>query len=170
MGKMITVIVCAMILILFGVCAVLAAQTEDYETQKAIEAVIQANEGSLFVRMSRVDRGRIARAIVKYSASFALNPWLVLGVIRAESAGRMDAENGSCIGLMQINAPIWGGNAFGDLREADGNIHAGCYILRHYLNKYDGDTDLALLKYSGYSRRQGRAYLAKAKIFAEVLK
>lgn len=168
--KVFTIFVCAFILLLFGVFAALANDADLHDTQKAIEAVIQANEGSLFVRMSRVDRGRIARAIVKYSASFALNPWLVLGVIRAESAGRMDAENGSCVGLMQINAPIWGGNAFGDLHEADGNIHAGCYILRHYLNKYDGDTDLALLKYSGYSRRQGRAYLAKAKIFAEVVK
>lgn len=166
--KVFIVFVFAFILLLFGALAALAMQADAHEMQKAIESVIQANEGVLFVRMSRVDRGRIARAIVRYARKFALNPWLVLGVIRAESAGRITAENGSCVGLMQINAPIWGGHAFGDLYDADGNIAAGCHILRHYLNKYDGNTDKALLAYSGYSRKRGKAYLAKAKIFAEV--
>lgn len=168
--KVFTIFVCAFILLLFGVFAALAADADLHETQKAIEAVMQANEGSLFVRMTHVDRGKIARAIVKWASKFAINPWLVLGVIRAESAGRVDAENGACVGLMQINAPIWGGSAFGDLYDADSNIHAGCSILRHYLNKYNGDVDRTLLAYSGYSRKRGRAYLAKAKIFAEVAK
>lgn len=165
---MFTIFVCAFILLLFGVFAALAADADLHETQKAIEAVMQANEGSLFVRMTHVDRGKIARAIVKWASKFAINPWLVLGVIRAESAGRINAENGSCIGLMQINEPVWSAEEFGDLREPDGNIKAGCCILRHYLNKYSGDVDRALLAYSGYSRKRGKMYLQKAKLFAEV--
>lgn len=170
MGKVVTVFVCAMILIMFGCAVVMAAQSSAHDLQKQIEAVMQANEGGMFVKMSRVDRGRIARAIVRHSGRFALDPWLILGVIRAESAGKSDAQNGACIGLMQINEPIWGGDDIGDLRDIDSNVYAGSYILRYYLNQYNGNIDKALLRYSGYSRKRGREYLRKAKAFMECVK
>lgn len=166
MKKMILIVLCALILLMFGALALFAAQNDELETQKAIESVVKANEGIMFARMTHVERGRIARAVVKYAGKFALDPWLVLGVIRAESAGRPNAQNGSCVGLMQVSVPLWGAEEFGDIYDIEGNVHAGCYILRYYLNKYN-DIDRALLKYSGFSRKRGRAYLKKAKAFAE---
>lgn len=163
--KVFTVIICALILILFGVCAASLAEQSAHDTQKAIEGIMKAQEGVMFVRMSRTQRGRIARAVVKYAAEFALNPYLVLGVIQTESAGRVDAVRGQCWGLMQVNKCLWFAEISHELSETDAQIRAGCAVLKRYIGKHGGDVDNALRSYGGYGPGRGERYLRSAKAY-----
>ena len=70
---------------------------------------------------------------------YGLKPEVVFGVITVESNFHADADNGLCIGLMQINRcnQEWLRNAIGvtDLFDPEQNIEAGCFILKHHLDQ-----------------------------------
>lgn len=171
MRKMITAILIALYLIMF--CSLIAAgctTTEGEDNRRIIEGLLKAHEGIYFAPLTRVERGCISRAVVDTAAEMRLNPFLVLGVIRAESSARANAQNGDCCGLMQVSYGVWGpvlereGIIKGqdDLFDIRYGIRAGCYVLRKYLDKHNGDTERALLSYSGYTRNKGRRYIKKA--------
>ncbi len=90
---------------------------------------------------------------VHYEASRAdLPPELVLAVIEVESNfDRYAISVAGAIGLMQI-MPFWLdeiGRPNDNLLHIDTNLRYGCTILRHYLDKENGDLRRALGRYNG---------------------
>lgn len=101
-----------------------------------------------------------------------LDPALVLGVIEVESGFRKFViSSAGARGYMQV-MPFWsrllvGGDGT-ELFHLQANLRYGCVILRHYLDREQGDVVLALGRYNG-SRGQmayPRAVLAAQKQWA----
>jgi soluble lytic murein transglycosylase-like protein len=81
-----------------------------------------------------------------------LDPRLVLAVVMVESSGNPAAVNGRCVGLMQVNVPVWQRVLSLDqkrMTEPLYNLRAGCRILRHYLDIEQDDVRRALRRYHG---------------------
>ncbi len=90
---------------------------------------------------------------VHYEAQRAeLEPELVLAVIEVESNfDRYAVSVAGALGLMQV-MPFWLdeiGRPGDNLLHVDTNLRYGCTILRHYLNKENGDLRRALGRYNG---------------------
>lgn len=91
---------------------------------------------------------------IRYEAQRAgLDPQLVFALIEVESNFRSDAiSSAGARGLMQV-MPFWTDLlSNGDARqlfEPRVNIRYGCLILRHYLDKENGNLDRALARYNG---------------------
>ncbi len=81
-----------------------------------------------------------------------LRPELVLAVIEVESGfDRFAISNAGARGLMQI-MPFWLeelNQPQANLFRISINLRFGCTILRHYLDKEDGDLRYALARYNG---------------------
>lgn len=82
-----------------------------------------------------------------------LDASLVLGLIQVESAFRKHAISSvGARGYMQI-MPFWvrliGDGDVGKLFHMQTNLRFGCVILRHYLDRENGDLFLALGRYNG---------------------
>jgi len=86
------------------------------------------------------------------SIEHSLDPRLVAAVMMAESSGNPAAVNGRCVGLMQVNVPVWRMALKLDpsrMMDPRYNLRAGCRILRHYLGIEQGDVRRALRRYHG---------------------
>ena len=82
-----------------------------------------------------------------------LEPSLVLGLIEVESAFRKFAISSvGARGYMQV-MPFWarviGDGDDGKLFHMQTNLRFGCVILRHYLDRENGDLFMALGRYNG---------------------
>ncbi|WP_086226418.1 transglycosylase SLT domain-containing protein [Campylobacter devanensis] len=102
----------------------------------------------------------IAKAIYTYQASKAYNidSKLLTTLINSESSYRANSKHSLnyVSGLAGINSRYWN-IPNKSIKE---QIFAGAYVLRHYLNRYKGDTLKALTAYKGISnlgRRQAKA-------------
>lgn len=113
----------------------------------------------------------IAQAILKASHRFEVDPFLILGVIYAESNAKPFAVNGNCVGLMQVNPKYWEGQ----LKDA-GIIHdqndyfrygpatlAGTYVLDLCLKRANNNIKKALTYYTGSVPKT--LYMKKATLF-----
>lgn len=104
------------------------------------------------------------------SEEYELDPYLVLGVIHAESSARFWVNNKGALGLMQIKKSVWYEELKasgmiadeGDLYRIPTAIKCGCWILHRYLVEAGYDIDVALKLYSGGA---GERYMKKAKSF-----
>jgi soluble lytic murein transglycosylase-like protein len=92
--------------------------------------------------------------MVRYEAQRAgLDPHLVLGLIQVESGFRRHAiSSAGARGYMQV-MPFWT-EVIGDsnpsrLFDARTNLRYGCVILRHYIDRENGDLFRALGRYNG---------------------
>ena len=89
------------------------------------------------------------------SLEHGLDPRLVAAVMMVESSGNPAATNGRCVGLMQVNVPVWQRVLSLDearMTEPLYNLRAGCRILRHYLTIERDDVRRALRRYHGGKR------------------
>lgn len=96
---------------------------------------------------------------IHYEATRAdLRPELVLAVIEVESRfNKFAISHAGALGLMQV-MPFWLkeiGRPNDNLFDMQTNLRMGCTILRHYLDKEQGDLTHALARYNGslYSHR-----------------
>lgn len=98
-----------------------------------------------------------AYAVLEASDRYGLPEAVLAGLVYTESRADSRARNGNCLGLTQVNWPVWAkeleekhpeiyGKA--DLFEPRKSILAGAWILRHYLDRH-GDLRKALKAYSG---------------------
>ncbi|PTL56219.1 lytic transglycosylase domain-containing protein [Paraconexibacter algicola] len=96
--------------------------------------------------------------IRQQAADKGLDPALIAAVIFAESHFRDQTSSAGAKGLMQLTpatahyiADKSGGVTFetGDLSTPQVNISYGSYYLRYLLDKYEGNTTLALAAYNG---------------------
>ena len=90
---------------------------------------------------------------VRYAAlREGLRPRIVLAVIEVESSFDPYAVSPKgALGLMQV-MPFWKkrlGKPTANLFQVRTNLRIGCHILRHYLNRHQGDLFAALAAYNG---------------------
>ena len=94
----------------------------------------------------------LSETVEQSAAHYGLDPALIYAVIEVESRGDPLADNGRCVGLMQLDrqytaAFCAGAHVQGITGPAD-NIAAGCWWLSDLLDRYGGDTEHALAAYN----------------------
>lgn len=112
-------------------------------------------------------RRQLAALVVTEARRAGLPPGLVMAVIEVESDfDRFALSSAGARGLMQV-MPFWRerlGRPRDNLFRPATNLRYGCTILRHYLDRWDGDIAQALAAYhgsapgDGYVARVQRAY------------
>jgi soluble lytic murein transglycosylase-like protein len=125
----------------------------DYATRPDVMAWTSAMSARLASRVADADERRDLLATVHYEAVRAgLDPLLVLGVIHHESGFKKYAVSvADARGYMQV-MPFWTkliGTAGHNLFHLRTNLRYGCVILRHYLDRENGDLGRALGRYNG---------------------
>jgi len=141
-----------------------------FATVAALAAVV-ALAGVSSLRLARLQHetnvhSRVRRwipLIVRYAKDNDLSPALVRRVIQAESGGDPSARSSrGAVGLMQIT-PIAEEEVLrrtdwppGDLTEPAYNLQIGTRYLRLMLQRFDGDTHLALAAYNAGPTRIAR--------------
>jgi soluble lytic murein transglycosylase len=120
---------------------------------------------------------RYADTIDRWAAARSLDPYLVASVIRAESRFYPRALSSSgAIGLMQITPTTgqWIAEQMGekkfvveDLYEPGQNIRFGTWYLAYLLNRFDGDTESALIAYNAGASNLLRWKAGEGTIFPE---
>ena len=111
---------------------------------------------------------QIANAVMAASRRFDIDPYLILGVIYAESNAYVWAVNGGSLGLMQVMPKWWDAELrkkgiiknHKDYFSVEPAVMAGSFILRLCLDRARGDTRKALDYYTGKasSRYAGRVF------------
>jgi soluble lytic murein transglycosylase-like protein len=96
---------------------------------------------------------QLATAFSKYSDEYNLDVDLLIAIAREES--EFDPKAVSTVGAMGIMQvmPFWSADLEwvgqpSELFDIDKNIHAGAYILRQYLDMFQGNKRMALLAYN----------------------
>ncbi len=124
------------------------------QEQRAYQAWTLRTSARLLKFIPEANRRAELLRIVDYEAHRAgLEPALVLAVIEVESRFKPTAVSpASARGLMQV-MPFWT-SAIGDgqvkqLHNPRINVRYGCVILRHYLDREQGDLVRALARYNG---------------------
>ena len=94
----------------------------------------------------------LQRTVEQSADHYGLDPALVCAVIEVESRGDPLADNGQCVGLMQLDrqytAAFCAGAHVQGITDPADNIAAGCWWLSELLSRYDGDTERALAAYN----------------------
>lgn len=106
----------------------------------------------------------IIKHIVEKAEENGIEPALIFALIEVESSFDTKAENGSCYGLMQVNANNYDNPemARNSLDNFSLNVDAGTEILSRYLKKYP--TEKALTCYNmGESGAKGKSTSGYAK-------
>jgi len=103
-------------------------------------------------KSNQYERESFLRTVYYEATRAGLNPQLVLSEIQVESGFRKYAiSHAGARGYMQI-MPFWVdtiGDENHNLFHLRVNLRYGCMILRHYLNKENGDLFRALGRYNG---------------------
>ena len=125
----------------------------DYVTRPEVAAWIARMSPRLAQRIPDTAERRDVLATVHYEAIRAgLDPQLVLGVIHHESGFKKYAvSHADARGYMQV-MPFWTrviGGVEHNLFHLRTNLRYGCVILRHYLDRENGDLFRALGRYNG---------------------
>ncbi|MFQ6023218.1 MAG: lytic transglycosylase domain-containing protein [Acidiferrobacterales bacterium] len=95
-----------------------------------------------------------AKTYIAAARRYGVDPYLLLLLTRVESGFDAQAKsNKGALGMMQIMPNVWLDrisfiSTDKDLLDPYLNIHAGARVLRHYLDRADGDVRLALLMYN----------------------
>lgn len=124
------------------------------QAQMLYQGWLQGTRGRLQRRRPEVDDWQDFLQTVWYESKRAgLDVSLVLGLIQVESNFRKHAvSSAGARGYMQV-MPFWvrliGEGDEGVLFRLQANLRFGCVILRHYLDREQGDTFMALGRYNG---------------------
>jgi soluble lytic murein transglycosylase-like protein len=126
-----------------------SVDTKDLDTRAWVRAMTKR----VISRFPDEDAAREFLALVRYEAMRAgLDPHLVLAVIDVESKFRKYAvSSAGARGLMQV-MPFWVrelGDPSQNLFHERTNLRYGCTILRHYLDRENGNMARALARYNG---------------------
>ena len=118
------------------------------------------NSGEFRVKIDAKDentKNRIANAVKKASTKYNVDPNLILAVIRKESYFNPNTTSSSgAMGLMQImpkNTSYLGVKNAYNIEE---NIDGGTKLLKEYIDRYNGDIEMALMAYNGGPTRMAQ--------------
>jgi soluble lytic murein transglycosylase-like protein len=91
------------------------------------------------------------QACVEYGGEYNICPELLMAIIETESSGDQYAQNGSCVGLMQVNEPFHTDRmdrlGVTDLFDTRQNIHTASDYLSELYQEYE-DTYMVLAVYN----------------------
>lgn len=136
----------------------------------AASAVAAADHAAISQVLSRVNDQlsdpelmRIARAVVRYSSKYQLDPELVTAVLMVESRGLPSARSPKgAMGLMQVMpAMLEPLGLAGNFTTVESNIEAGCLILADNIRRM-GEADGILAYFWGPNIR-GDGYLVRVR-------
>ena len=110
---------------------------------------------------------RIARAVIRYSGKYELDPELVTAVLLVESSARPGVRSPKgAVGLMQVMphmmAPL---GLVGNAATIESNIEAGCWILADNIRRLGEDAGIS--SYFWGSNIRGLAYLERVRAARE---
>jgi soluble lytic murein transglycosylase-like protein len=127
------------------------------------EAAIARVLTAINAQLSQAERDRIARAVVRYSAKYELDPELVTAVMLVESRALPSARSAKgAMGLMQVMpAMLEPLGMAGNLTTVESNVEAGCLILADNIRRM-GEADGILAYFWGPNIR-GVAYLERVR-------
>jgi len=125
-----------------------------------------------FESRPRYSSEEIRRAVIFYATRYRLDPALLRAVIKVESDFRPHViSRKGAVGLMQLTPDTATTLKVSDIHDPIQNVRGGAKQLRHLLNLYEGDLQLALAAYNaGVHRvrggknpriRETRAYVRK---------
>lgn len=119
--------------------------------------------GSTNRQLAEPELARIARAVLRYSAKYELDPELVTAVILVESSALPGARSPKgAMGLMQVMpAMLEPLRLVGNFTTVESNIEAGCLILADNIRRM-GEADGILAYFWGPNIR-GDAYLERVR-------
>ena len=114
-----------------------------------------------------VEGDRIARAVIRYSGKYELDPELVTAVLLVESSARPGVRSPKgAVGLMQVMphmmAPL---GLVGNAATIESNIEAGCWILADNIRRLGEDAGIST--YFWGSNIRGLAYLERVRAARE---
>lgn len=93
---------------------------------------------------------RIENAIQLYSNEYDVDSNLVKAIIKAESNFDPNAQSSAgAKGLMQIMPENYESLGISDPFNIEENIEGGVKLIKEYLDRYDGDVEMALMAYNG---------------------
>lgn len=99
--------------------------------------------------VSKINAGKYEDIIAKMSEKYNVDANLIKGVIKAESGFNPKAQSPvGARGLMQLMPATAKGLGVTDIFDPVQNIEGGTKYLRRMLDKFDGDTKLALAAYN----------------------
>lgn len=104
----------------------------------------------------------VQEACNKWGGEYNICPELLQAICYHESRYTADAENGSCVGIMQINEPVHADRikrlGVTDIYDIDSNIHVGADLLAELFENYSSDAGTVLGLYHGekYAIRKGK--------------
>ncbi len=108
---------------------------------------VKADDGDTRIPQSQID------LCESLGAEYGICPELLEALIEKESSGKMEATNGSCYGICQINGAVWG---YGyDTEEKQ--IRKACEMLLGY----ECEVDEALARYQGQRNPKYEGYVEK---------
>lgn len=102
--------------------------------------ITEADEAETYLPQTQVD------LCETYGDAYAICPEILEAIIEAESSGHMNAKNGTCYGIAQINGAVWG--YYYTTEELQ--IAKMCELLSIYLREVP-DMAYALDRYNGNS-------------------
>ena len=95
-------------------------------------------------------KNRIAKAVEEASNKYSVDPNLILAVIQTESYFNPKCTSkAGAVGLMQIMPSNFNHLGIKDGYNIEENINGGTKLLREYIDKYNGDIEMALMAYNG---------------------
>lgn len=130
-----------------------------YKDKENMMAFIQSQNVKVYEKLAE----NIVEGIFQASEKYDLPPTVLLSLINVESSFRYDAVSSlGAIGLTQIYPPVWvddKDNKYNlvtlgiikkkkDLYDPIKNIHAGAFVLKHYLDEAIGKNDDNPLKFA----------------------
>ena len=106
--------------------------------------------GSILSNRSDADLQKIYNAVNTASKKYGVDSNLILGIIKQESDFDSNSTSSSgAAGLMQIMPQNFEHLGITDKYDIDQNINGGTKLFKEYLNKFDGNTEMALMAYNG---------------------
>lgn len=119
----------------------------NYFTASSLSGYIVGDSNQLF--SSNAFNKSFDKHIIKASNKYGVDPYLVKAVIRAESNFDPNAVSPkNARGLMQITPPTAEDYEVKDVLDPNSNIEGGVRILKHLIDYFDGDVELALAGYN----------------------
>jgi hypothetical protein len=108
---------------------------------------VKADDGDTWIPQSQID------LCESLGEEYGICPELLEAIIENESSGKMEATNGSCYGICQINGAVWG---YGyDTEEKQ--IRKACEMLIGFVC----EVDEALARYQGQRNPKYEGYVEK---------
>ena len=111
---------------------------------------LAGKSGSVLSNRSDVDMQKIYNAVNAASGKYGVDANLILSIIKQESDfDPYSTSSSGASGLMQIMPQNFANVGVTDQYDVNQNINGGTKLFKEYLDKFDGNPEMALMAYNG---------------------